>query len=236
MSARQGDATVIVPIRKGSQRIIRKNVQSIGPFGFGLTEIKLRQLLAGNTFAEILIDTDLEEIDQVLAVIGSTDSTSKVRVEVRDPKLAGSDATTDDLIRHLVKKVNTPHLVWTHVTSPFFNTECYARFMERYRNLPPEHDSLVAADTLREFLWKKDGPMNYDRNGLRWPFTQTLDPIYLINSAGFAISTELAQTLGDRVGETPAFFECEVMEGFDVDWPDQFQIVKLLVQNGYKII
>ena len=236
MTERKGDTTVIVPIRKGSQRIIRKNIQSIGPYEFGLTEIKLRQLLAGDTFAEILIDTDLDEIDQVLAVIGSTGTTSRVRVEVRDPKLAGSDATTDDLIRHLVRKVNTEHLVWTHVTSPFFNTGCYARFMESYRSLPPENDSLVAADTLREFLWKKDGPMNYDRSGLRWPFTQTLDPIYLINSAAFAIRTDLARKLGDRVGETPAFFECEVLEGFDVDWPDQFQIVKLLVQNGYKII
>lgn len=230
------DTTVILPIRKGSQRIIHKNIKPLGPFKFGLTEIKLRQLLATDTFSEILIDTDLDEIDEIVDYISEGKPCDKFNIQRRDPRYAGSDATTDDLIRHLIGKVTNTHVVWTHVTSPFFNGGCYERFMDAYHSRGAEHDSLVAVDVLREFLWTKSGPMNYDRSVLRWPFTQTLEPVYLINSAAFAIPAALGVELGDRLGNSPSFFQCEQFEGFDVDWPAQFDMVESLVNNGYKLI
>ncbi|MDB6134135.1 MAG: acylneuraminate cytidylyltransferase [Verrucomicrobiales bacterium] len=230
------DTTVIVPVRKGSQRIIHKNIRPVAGFRYGLMEIKLRQLLATGVFDQILVDTDLEEMGEMMDYITGGVPDPRVRVEPRDPRLAGSDATTDDLIRHLVTKVRTTHMVWTHVTSPFFTAECYRRFMTAYHERPETADSLVAVDVLREFLWTKGGPMNYDRSKLRWPFTQTLEPVYLINSAAFAIPVELARKVGDRLGDSPAFFECETFEGFDVDWPAQFQVVESLVKNGYPVL
>jgi len=228
--------TVIVPIRKGSQRIVHKNIRPLGGYKYGLTEIKLRQLLASDVFDQILIDTDLEEIAEIIQHVTGGRADARLRVEPRIPSLAGSDATTDDLIKYIVTKIETTHMVWTHVTSPFFTGACYRRFMEAYHGRGEGADSLVAVDVLREFLWKKDGPLNYDRSVLRWPFTQTLEPIYLINSAAFAIPTALARQLSDRLGDRPAFFECSMFEGFDVDWPAQFDVVESLVNNGYEII
>lgn len=228
--------TVVVPIRKGSQRVEKKNIRPIGHFKYGLTEIKLRQLLSCDAFEEILIDTDVDEIGEILASIPRIENGPVIRVEMRPAKLAGSDATTDDLIQYIIGKIETENFVWTHVTSPFFNGACYKRFMDQFNTLPDGKDSLVAVDSLREFLWNEDGPINYDRSILRWPFTQTLKPVYLINSAAFGISTQKAKEVNDRMGATPEFFTCTGLEGFDVDWADQFKIVELLVQNGYSII
>ena len=35
------------------------------------------------------------------------------------------------------------------------------------------------------FLWTKQGALNYDRSKERWPRTQTLDPVFEINSGAF---------------------------------------------------
>jgi len=36
--------SIFIPIRKGSKRIINKNIKSLPKFRFGLTELKLKQL------------------------------------------------------------------------------------------------------------------------------------------------------------------------------------------------
>ena len=229
-------STVVLPIRKGSQRVIQKNIRSIGDFKYGLTEIKLKQLMQCNFFTEILVDTDLENIEEIINLIDIPKFGPKIRIERRPEYLSGRDATTDDLIKYIIPKIKTDTMVWTHVTSPFFNKESYQKFWEKYCALPEAHDSLVAADVLKEFLWTDEGPLNYDTNKLRWPFTQSLKPIYLINSAAFAISTTKAKQYNDRMGNAPLFYESASIEGFDVDWEDQFKMVELFVQNGYKLV
>ena len=229
-------STVVIPIRKGSQRVIQKNIRPIGDFKFGLTEIKLKQLVQCDFFTEILIDTDLDNIEEIVDSIHIPDSGPTIRIERRPAYLSGSDATTDDLIKYIIPKIKTDTLVWTHVTSPFFNKGSYQKFWEQYCSLPVTNDSLVAADVLKEFLWTDLGPLNYDTNKLRWPFTQSLKPIYLINSAAFAVSIEKAKQYNDRMGNTPLFYESTSIEGFDVDWEDQFKMVELFVQNGYKLV
>lgn len=235
MTERLSSCTVVLPIRKGSQRIINKNIKPIGKYQFGLTEIKLLQLASCDFFSDILIDTDYELFEDILDKLGLLGNT-KIRIEKRPDALATSATTTDELIQYILTKVDCENFVWTHVTSPFFTTDCYNRFMLDFLSMSDVNDSLVAVNPLREFLWTKNQPLNYDRNILRWPFTQTLEPVFLINSAAFGIKTAIAKTYKDRLGESPAFFECTGFEGFDVDWEDQFKMVELLINNNYSII
>jgi CMP-N-acetylneuraminic acid synthetase len=235
MSEYLKSCTVVLPLRKGSQRIVNKNIKPIGKYQYGLTEIKLQQLVSCEYFSEILIDTDYELIEEILDRLGLLGN-KKIRIEKRPEELASSSTTTDELINYILTKIKSEHFVWTHVTSPFFTEDCYNRFMLDFLALSSEKDSLVAVNPLREFIWSKNKPLNYDRHLLRWPFTQTLEPIFLINSAAFAIETAMARRYKDRMGESPAFFECSGFEGFDVDWEDQFKMVEVLINSGYLII
>ena len=41
---------------------------------------------------------------------------------------------------------------------------------------------------LQKFIWNDDEPLNYDRNLQKWPKTQTIDPLWEVNSGVFLAS------------------------------------------------
>jgi CMP-N-acetylneuraminic acid synthetase len=84
---------------------------------------------------------------------------------------------------------------------------------------------------LSTFLWDTDGPINYDRNVEKWPRTQTLRPLYEVNSAIFIASTEIYGRDADRIGRSPLLYEISKDKTVDIDWPDDFEIAERLWQT-----
>lgn len=221
-------------MRAGSQRIPNKNIRPIANYRYGLLEIKLRQLVQCECFEIILIDTDIEQIEEIVDKLDL--GCEKLRIERRPAEFAANNTTTDELIAYVLKKVESEQFAWTHVTSPFFTAAHYKSFMQAFDELGDEFDSLMTVNVLREFLWNDSGPLNYDRSKQRWPFTQLIDPVMVINSAAFAIRTDVAIEVQDRIGRRPSFFRCDDRSGFDIDWQDQFELAKLLISSGTPVI
>lgn len=220
--------TAFLPCRKGSERVPRKNIRPFHDHEHGLIEIKLRQLLAVDSIDEVVLSTNDEEILAFAATLGN----SKLRMHKRVDALSSSTTSTDELVGHAVELIPDGHILWTHVTSPFVNADEYAKIVARYRQALEEgYDSLMTTTEIHGFLWNAEGPLNYDRAIEKWPRTQTLEVVHEVNSAAFLNSADNYRQLADRIGTKPYLYGMGKIQGFDIDWEDDFAIAQALAQS-----
>lgn len=221
--------TAFVPIRKGSQRVKNKNFREFSDFQFGIYELKINQLISCTAVDKIIV---------------STTDTAVFEVGIKHPKLEiverpchlGLDATkTDDLVAYALDIVNGEWFLWTHVTSPIFDDDCYERFLEQAVKAITEfgYDSAVTVTALRGYLFDKDFSPLFKRSDLKWPATQSLDPVYEVNNAAFFGRTETLRKFKDRVGENPYFYECGKLEATDIDWEEDFFLAEIIYNNKF---
>lgn len=221
--------TCFLPCRAGSQRVPRKNVRPFGDFPGGLLEIKLRQLARVEGIDRVLLSTDDEE---VIEIARQWDFPG-LEIDRRDPRLASSATSTDELIVYAGSMVPEGHLLWTHVTSPFLSADLYSEIIRGYHDCLKEgYDSLMTVNELKAFLWNEEGPVNYDRRVEKWPRTQTLEPLYHINSGVFLAPAAIYHQEGDRIGRKPKLWPISEKEAFDIDWMENFEMGSLMQKQA----
>lgn len=215
--------TFLIPCRKGSERVPHKNIK---PFAkSSLLEIKIEQIKSINRDVEIIISTDDDE------VVEKASKYDDILIHKREDYFASSGCTTTELCDYFSKELSFKHLLWTHTTSPFIGREVYERAIDYYFSDDfVGFDSLMSVEKCQEFIWDKScSAKNYDVEKLgRWPQTQKVDPLYIINSGFFLISKEVMVKHRDRVGEKPYFFETNKLESLDIDWPSDFVLAEKL--------
>ncbi|MFL1466415.1 cytidylyltransferase domain-containing protein [Marinobacter sp. DUT-3] len=221
--------TCFLPCRKGSERVPRKNIRPIADKPFGLLQIKLEQLLATKLIDRIILSTNDEEIIEYAEKF----ETSKLDIRLRDDALASSSTSTDELIEYAGSQIEEGHILWTHVTSPFLTTRLYDAIIEKYlKQLECGYDSLMSVNELRGFIWDESRPVNYDRNVEKWPRTQTLEPLYEINSGVFLAPENVYKVKGDRIGDRPYKYILDKIQGFDIDWEEDFLMADAMLSAG----
>lgn len=223
---------IFLPCRQGSQRVPLKNINPIGKYTLGLFEIKIRQLLAIPNI-EIYLSTD-DKI--IIDYVSEHLNNNRVKVFIRDPFLASATTSTDDLVMHAHELVQADHILWTHVTSPFITKSIYESAIEQYfKNLLMNFDSLMSVSSIYSFIWDTNGPINYNREHEKWPRTQTIKPLYEINSGIFISSKSGYSEYRDRIGTNPFLFKLEKISGLDVDDKEDYKIVQSLILGGYNL-
>lgn len=220
--------TVFLPCRKGSQRVKNKNVRTFAKVEGGLTKIKLTQLLRVSGIQEIILSTD----DEVVKKIGRSFRDNRIVIDDRPAHLASSETSTDELIKYVPTITEAEHILWTHVTSPFLDAFDYsAMVMEYFNGLREGYDSLMTVTPLHKFLWNQNAPINYDRSVEKWPRTQTLQPVYEINSGAFIASANIYKTENDRIGKRPFLYETDEQKSYDIDWEINFKVAEMMWQT-----
>lgn len=219
--------TCFLPCRKGSERVPRKNIVSFAGYRHGLLEIKLTQLMATPEIDSIVLSTNDEEILDFACNLDC----DKLVTHHRDDQLASSSTSTDELVALAYSLVETDHILWTHVTSPFVTAKCYSDIIEKYcAALEQGYDSLMTTTPIQNFLWNDDGPINYDRTTEKWPRTQTLQPVHEVNSAAFLAHRDVYAALDDRIGNRPYLYEMNKLVAHDIDWPEDFLSAELFAK------
>jgi CMP-N-acetylneuraminic acid synthetase len=82
------------------------------------------------------------------------------------------------------------------------------------------------------FLWSEAGPLNYDRTIEKWPRTQTLEPVYEVNSSAFLAPLSTYSECHDRIGSRPWLHPINRLVAFDIDWIEDFIIAEQLLLKG----
>ena len=206
-----------VPCRAGSQRVPNKNTRPFAGEADGLTGIKLRQLQACGTIDRIVLSTNDTRVTEI--AMHYMQGAKPLEI-IQRPEHSTS---TDELITYVPSIIPEAVVLWTHVTSPMVGPAEYAAIIDAYRQgMDSGYDSLMSVTELRSFVWNASGPINYDRAKEKWPRTQTIEPLFVVNSAVFMVDTALMRRLNDRIGERPLLYPMGERISYEIDWEEQF--------------
>jgi CMP-N-acetylneuraminic acid synthetase len=220
-----------LPCRQGSQRVKNKNIKPFSGVEGGLIYIKLSQLLQVKEIKQIIVSTNDTKVKQ----IANSFQTTKIIIDDRPEKLASSTTSTDELIKYVPDIIKSGTVLWTHVTSPFVDEKIYKKAIDSYFSNFDKFDSLMSVTKLQKFLWNENEPINYDRGVEKWPRTQTIKPVYEVNSGVFIANIDIYGIYNDRVGRSPFLFEMNEKVAFDIDWESDFEIAEILWSKNEKI-
>ena len=217
------DLGVIVPVREGSSRIKDKVLL---PFDQHLTllEWKLEQLCAVLPAQRIYVSTDSDNLQQLARPYG-------VRIHPRDPYLCrGHEASFSEVITGIVRDIPHEHIAWVTVVVPLMSPEEYLGGFQCYHRhvlQQATHDSLFAANLVKEYLWWQDRPLNYqaDRNHT---ISQQLPDIYRVTNGLYMRDRESILRSGYFLGPTPCKYLVSKLAGVDIDVLEDFQIARSL--------
>lgn len=226
--------SIFLPVRKGSERVINKNTRPFSIFENGLLELKLKQLFKTRFVDEIILSTNDEH--SIEFGLNMAKQESRLKVIVRPDELASSTTNLTDLVKYVPNVCSNQTILWTHVTSPFFDETDYDNAILEYSKiLERGFDSMMSVKKIQNFVWSKEQNDIVNRKGtLRWPRTQDLSPLYEIDSALFLCPKEIYLNEGDRVGKKPYLLVQESHHSFDVDWEEDFKLAELIYKNLYE--
>lgn len=221
--------SAFLPCRAGSERVPHKNTRSFAGIEGGLLRIKLDQLIACKEIDTIVLSTNDDEVIHIAESL----SNAKILIDRRPEHLATSSASTDNLVKYVPQIITEGAVLWTHVTSPFIDAELYAKAISKYKEVlsGADSDSLMSVMALRTFIWNKSGAVNYDRQKEKWPRTQTIEPLFEVDSGIFLADISVYKNLNDRIGQKPYLFENSDIAAFDIDWEDDFFIAEAIYKQ-----
>ena len=217
---------VFLPCRAGSQRVKNKNIRKFNMYKFGLIELKIKQLLKVKQINEIILSTDDNKIIKFIKHFKN----KKIKLDIRPKKLASSKTRTDDLIKYSSKLFDeNDHILWTHVTSPFFDEKNYEDAIKFYKKNLKKYDTLIGSNFIQDFIFNLSRPINYNYKKTYWPNTQTLKKLYKINNTIFLTSAKIYKNKKNRIGSKLYFYNVDKINSIDIDNLDDFRLAEKII-------
>lgn len=212
--------SVLIPIKKRSQRVPNKNYRSFG--GMPLWEHTVKKFNFCPDI-DLYIDTDDPELIVILRK-----KYPRITAYARSKELCGHDVSVTRLIANWVKKCDPlGFLFQIHVTSPFIEPEL---LYQAYSQMEAHHDSIFAVRPYQNRFWYSGGPINHDPSCLKQ--TQELEPVYEDCSLFYGFSKNVALKI-QRIGASPCMYEIDnpqITHDIDTekDWADAIAFLALI--------
>lgn len=214
----------LIAVRSGSQRVENKNIRRFA--GSSLLEIKIKQLLR------------IKELDGV--VVNSNDNymltvAKKMGCEVveRNPYYASNSVSMSEVYKNMASNFSGDVVVYTNVTNPLVKDSTIIDAISKFKTFSSDFDSLNSAYLVKEFLFEKNIPINY--NLKKQPRSQDLPNIYALNFAVSIISRENMIKQSNVVGKKPFIYPMSQEESLDIDNLIDFEIAEFLYKKTINI-
>lgn len=221
---------IFLPCRSSSVRIKNKNIKKFSNIKFGLFELKLSQLMLVKGIQNIIVSTNDKKILDYL----KKKIIKKLIIDKRPDYLCSSKVSTDELVKYVPNIIKSDHVLWTHVTSPFFQAKDYENAIKVYKKNIKRNDSLMGVTKIQDFIYDTKKPINFNKRKEKWPPTQSLRKLFVVNNSIFLTSKRNYINLNDRIGKNPFLLEIKKIKSFDVDWPEDFKIAENIYESIYK--
>lgn len=206
--------TAVIPIRKGSQRVIGKNLRLFA--GTNLLKIKIENLKNIKEIDEIIVNTDSEEAIDIATQMG-------VSFHRREDYYASSSCSGSEFFQHLGVVTDTDIFAYCPVTSPFIKSETIRKAIKLFL-ADTEHDCLSTVSLIKEFLWMDGKAINYDP--LNAPNSQNLPNIEALNFGFTLVSRQDLIKNRNIIGVNPMFIRTTDIEAIDIDTPLDFYVAE----------
>jgi len=212
---------VVIPTRKGSQRVPSKNTK---PFvDTTLLDLKIEVLKKVHSVVDIIVNSDCEESFKIA-------KKHNVKIHKRDPYFASSEVTTNEHWSHLADVTDADIIMLGQTTSPLIKPVTYELALSKFMdNLAVGYDSLNTVSLIKEFLWLNGEPLNYKQD--KFPRSQDLPDVLALNFGITIIKREVMLEKGNAVGYKPYFMKLDKYEATDIDDPFDFLFAEHLYKN-----
>ncbi len=222
------EVTAVIPIRKGSTRVLGKNLRpfcstAAGPEVDSLLSWKIRQLEEVISPENILVSSDWAEALEVASALGC-------KTHTRPDWLCRADAPFDEVICNIANQVRTRHLMWSPVTSPFVGPRIVTSFLENYfaLDLHRQNHGQILTSEIRDYFYMSGNPLNFPL-GTGHVQTQDIAPISRWSWALSARPTSKVIESKYMFSEYVTFFDSDILTTFDINDEVEFQMAQHLI-------
>tara|TARA_B110000008_G_scaffold138811_1_gene140695 strand:+ start:716 stop:1390 length:675 start_codon:yes stop_codon:yes gene_type:complete len=173
----------MVPVRKGSIRLAKKNYLKIG--NFTILEITLMKAIESKVFDRIVVNTDDPILEEIASRMG-------VDFYLRRKHLASSQATSDQVVLDFFNNNDGDRVFWVNTVSPLQTINDIKNFVE----LAQESNwrSGVSFNYSRVHALFDNHPLNFEwKNG--FARTQDLKPVKSFNYAMMGWHRKMSKAL-----------------------------------------
>lgn len=218
------DLTVIIPVRLGSSRIKEKILL---PFykDLNLLEWKISQLKSISESIKILVSSNSELVKEIA-------NKNNVSYHDRGDYLSvGHQASFSEVIRGIVKDIETDHFAWVTVVVPLMQPKEYIEAFNLYFDEVVKNrlnDSLVSVNLLKEYFWDDQKPINYRADKFH-TISQDLPNIYRVTNGLYMCNKEYTLEQGYFLGENPYKHIVSKISGIDIDEFEDYEMSRALI-------
>ena len=209
----------MVPVRKGSERLAKKNYLKIGHST--ILEIALNKAIKSKAFDRIFINSDDPNLEEIASRLG-------VNFYLRDEKLASSQATSDQVVLDFFNNIEGNRLFWVNTVSPLQTINDIKNFVNSSQE--SVWKSGVSVNTSSVHAIFEDGPLNFEwtRGFAR---TQDLRPLKTFNYAMMGWSRSMINVLekGQLFDEDTQLIESSKWSSFLLKNHLDFEFIKTLI-------
>jgi CMP-N,N'-diacetyllegionaminic acid synthase len=230
-------AVAFVPARLGSERVRGKNVRPLA--GHPLLAYAIATAQQSEVFQRVVVSTDSEETAEIARWYGA-----KVPV-LRPPEYATATSPDIEWLTFTLERLDEAYDLFGIVrpTSPFRGPDTIRRAHEQLL-ATPEADSLRAVELVKQHpgkMWmlEDDGRtmrplLDQSQLEVAWHAGQyqALPRVYVQNSALELAWTRVVAATGSREGRVVAPFLTDGLEGFSIDYDEDWERAEDLVRRG----
>jgi len=221
----------IIPARGGSKRLPGKNIKNLA--GKPMIAWTIEAALESQVFDYVFVSTDDEKIAEVAKTAGA-----KVPF-LRPAELASDEATTNDVVTHLVKWFEQEHSNQTSTitilqpTSPLRNAQ---HIKEAMQLMSEKSAKAVVSVCEVEYPIQfcntlgNDGSMDGFIKPENLKRTQELDPYYRLNGAIYLFERSYVGKLTDLYSKGTYAYVMDTKNSTDIDTLEDFQKVELILK------
>jgi CMP-N-acetylneuraminic acid synthetase len=202
--------TAVIPVKKTSSRLPGKNLKAFGDEN--LLSRKIRQVKQSQIADRIVVSSNSEEMLEIAKKCG-------VDAIERPEKYADESVPLSEFFDYIVSIIDAGHLIWSCVTSPFFNEKLMSEAKREYLNaLDNGFDSLITVYDFNHYLLDKNGPLNYSL-GTQHKNSQQLEGIQLFTNGILFAPTKSVQDWSYNYGPKAYRFKVDQRTSIDIDTP-----------------
>jgi CMP-N,N'-diacetyllegionaminic acid synthase len=230
-------AVAFVPARWGSERVRGKNVRPLA--GHPLLAYAIETAQQSGVFQRVVVSTDSEETAEIARWYGA-----KVPF-LRPPQYATATSPDIEWLTFTLERLDEAYDLFAIIrpTSPFRGPEAVRRGYEQLL-ATPEADSIRAVELVRQHpgkMWvlEDDGRtmrplLDQSHLDVAWHAGQyqALPRVYVQNSALELAWTRVVAATASREGRVVAPFLADELEGFSIDYDEDWERAEDLVRRG----
>ncbi|MEC7479798.1 MAG: hypothetical protein VX562_02585 [Pseudomonadota bacterium] len=159
----------MIPVRKGSQRLAKKNYLQIN--GNTVYEMAIEKALSVKLFDKVVLNTDDPTLESVVSKFG-------IDFYLRESILASSEATSEMVVLDFFKQYDCDRVFWLNTVSPLQTLSDIKNFFNK--TIDENASSSVAVTKHQVHASFKGKPINFDWDE-NFAKTQDMTPVMSFN-------------------------------------------------------